>query len=128
MLHIESNTQHNIFYSAIKDKFLRITCSTLCLNDFIAKAKKLLESNKQKYSKFNATSSSLQKTISAHTESFQRFSLFSCFFFGTDIRNKWPKSCSRPSTDDLQFYLLLKWLQSLLFSFFPFLFVFVLIN
>ena len=80
MLHIESNTQQNIFYSAIKDKFLRITCSTLCLNGFIAKAKKLLESNKQKYSKFNATSSSLQKIILAHTESFQRFSLFSCFF------------------------------------------------
>ena len=43
MPHKESNIRQNIFYSAIKGEFLKITCSTLCLRDFSSKAKELLE-------------------------------------------------------------------------------------
>ena len=57
----ESNAQQNTFSLAMKDKFLRITCSTLCLSDILAKAKMSLESNKKQCSQYDATSSSLKK-------------------------------------------------------------------
>ena len=40
---VENNILQNIFNSAIKDEFLRIARSTLCLSGFIPKAKELLE-------------------------------------------------------------------------------------
>ena len=45
MPHIERYIRQNIFYSAIRGEFLRITRSTLCFRDFIPKAKELLECN-----------------------------------------------------------------------------------
>ena len=75
MSHIESNIPLNVFYSAITGGFLRIASSTLCLRDFISKAKELLEYMKQKASKGGNTGASLRKTILAYRESFQRFSI-----------------------------------------------------
>ena len=84
--HIESNIPHNIFYSAIKGEFLRIACSTLCLMDFIPKAKELLEHMKQQGSKHGNTSTFLRKIILAHSESFQHCSV-SC----QDLLNFFPE-------------------------------------
>ena len=39
MPHIESNNPQNIFYSAVRGEFLTTARSTLCLRDFIPKAK-----------------------------------------------------------------------------------------
>ena len=75
MSHMESNIPHNVFYSAITGGFLRIASSTLCLRDFMSKAKELLEYMKQKASKGGNTGTSLRKTILAYRESFQRFSI-----------------------------------------------------
>ena len=41
--HIDSKIPQNIFYSVTKEEFLRIACSTLCLDDFITKTKDLLK-------------------------------------------------------------------------------------
>ena len=62
MPHIDSNSPQNIFYSAIKGEFLRISCSTLCLNDFIAKTKELLKCMQIQSSKGNKTNASLWNT------------------------------------------------------------------
>ena len=47
MPHIASNIPQNIFQLAVKGEFLKIARSTLCLRDFIPKAKDLLERMKQ---------------------------------------------------------------------------------
>ena len=73
--HIESNIPQNVFYSAIKGQFLGTVCSIICLKDFMSKAKELLERIKQQCSKRGTTGTSLIKTILAHTESFQHFSI-----------------------------------------------------
>ena len=75
MSHIESNIPQNAFYSAIKGGFLRIASSTLCLRDFISKAKDLLEHMKEQGSKSVNTGTSSRKIILAHSESFQHFSI-----------------------------------------------------
>ena len=72
---IKSNFLLKYFYSAIKGKFLRISGSTVCIRDFIHKAKELLEGMKQQGSKRGTTDTSLRKIILAHPESFQHFSL-----------------------------------------------------
>ena len=75
MPYIESNILQNIFYSAIKGEFLRIARSTLCLRDFIPKAKELLERMKQQGSKRGTTGTSLRNIILTHPESLQHFSI-----------------------------------------------------
>ena len=74
MPHIESHILQNIFYSLIKDEFLRIVRSTLCFRDFIPKAKELLERMKQQGSKRGTTGTSLRKIILTHPESFHLMS------------------------------------------------------
>ena len=75
MPHIESNILQTIFYSKVKLEFLRIACSTLCLRDFIPKAKELLERMKQQATKRGTTGTSLRKIKLAHPETFQHFSI-----------------------------------------------------
>ena len=57
MSHIERNIPENIFHSVMKDEFLRITRSTLCLRDF----KGLLEHMKHQGFKRGTTGTSLRK-------------------------------------------------------------------
>ena len=76
-VYIKSNIPQNIFYSAIKCDFLNIACSTLCLWDFIPKGKELLEHMKQQGSKRGTADTFLRKTILAHPESSQHFSILS---------------------------------------------------
>ena len=75
MRHIESSIPQNIFYLAIKSDFFRIARSTLCLRDFILKAKEFLGRMKQQGSKRGTSGTSLRKIILAHLESFQHFSI-----------------------------------------------------
>ena len=75
MPHIEINIPQSIFYSAIKGQFLRTARSTICLRDFVPKAKKLLGRMKQQGSKPGTTGTSIRKIILAHLESFQHFSI-----------------------------------------------------
>lgn len=58
---IESNLPPKMFYSAIKGKFLRIACSTLCLKDFIPKAKKVKKRIKEQDPNRVTTRTSLKK-------------------------------------------------------------------
>ena len=73
--HIETNIPQNNFYSAIIGEFLRIARSTLCLWDFITKAKVLLEHMKQQRSKRGTKGTSSRKTILTHSDTFQYFSI-----------------------------------------------------
>ena len=59
----------------MKAEFLRIARPTLCLRNFIPKAKELLERIKQQVSKRGTTGTCLRKIL-AHPESFQHF----CYF------------------------------------------------
>lgn len=52
-------------FSAIKDEFFRIACSTLRLRSFIPKAQELLERMKQQSSKRGTTCTYLRKIILA---------------------------------------------------------------
>ena len=61
MSHIESDIPQNIFDLAIKDETLRLARSTLCLRDFIPKAKWLLKRMKQQGPKRGTTGTSLKK-------------------------------------------------------------------
>ena len=70
MSHIDNNIQQIIIYSAIKGKFLRIVCWTLCLHNFITKAKYLLKRIKKQGSKDNKIDNTLEKIILVH---FQKF-------------------------------------------------------
>ena len=75
MPHTESNIPQNIFYSAIKGEFLRITCSSQCFKDFIFKAEELLECTEQQGSKLITTGTSLRTILLAHPGSSHRFSV-----------------------------------------------------
>ena len=59
MPHIDSNMSQNIFYSLVKGEFLRVVCSTLCLNNFIAKAKELLKDLQKQGFRGNKANNSL---------------------------------------------------------------------
>ena len=61
--YIESNTPQNIFYSAIKDEFLRIAPSALNLSEFTLNVKGILERIKQQSSKRGSIGISLRKNI-----------------------------------------------------------------
>ena len=61
MPYIKNNVPQNFFYSANKGKFLRIVCSTLCLKDFIPKAKKVKERIKEQDPNRVTTRTSLKK-------------------------------------------------------------------
>ena len=73
--HLRSNIPQNIFYSAIKGEFLKMSFSTLYLRDFIPKAIELLEHMKQQVSKHGVTDTSLGKIILVHPESFPKYFL-----------------------------------------------------
>lgn len=75
MPHIESNIPKCIFYSALIGEFLRIARSTLMLEDFLEKAKQLIERMKTQGAKRNMTYRNLQKIISSHEEDFSRFQI-----------------------------------------------------
>ena len=71
MLHIESKIPQKMFYSAIKNEFLRIARSTLCLRDFMPKTEVLFERMKQQGSKQKITKRFQGKILLAHPESLQ---------------------------------------------------------
>ena len=73
--HLQSNIPQNIFYSAIKGEFLKMSFSTLYLRDFIPKAIELLEHMKQQVSKHGVTDASLGKIILVHPENFPKYFL-----------------------------------------------------
>ena len=75
MPHIDSNIPKCIFYSALVGEFLRIARSTLMLEDFLDKARQLIQRMKTQGAKRNKTYRNLQKIISNHEEDFSRFQI-----------------------------------------------------
>ena len=75
MPHKDSNIPQNIFYSSLVGEFLRIGRSTLKLEDFIPKAKELIQRMKNQGAEIYRIKRALRKIILAHPESFSQFSI-----------------------------------------------------
>ena len=75
MPHMESNIPSSIFYSALVGEFLRIARSTLRLEDFIPKAKELVDRMLKQGAQVGAVRRSLNKIICRHDTDFTRFGL-----------------------------------------------------
>ena len=75
MPHKCSNIPQNIFYSALVGEFLRIARSTLLLQDFIPKAKDLLERMRKQGAQSRLTQRFLRKIIDNHPDCFNHFFL-----------------------------------------------------
>jgi len=74
MPHLDSNIPQSIFYSALLGEFLRIARCTLRLDDFLPKAKELLNRMKKQGSQERRTRKSLSKIIQIHHKSFIQLS------------------------------------------------------
>ena len=75
MPYITSNIPQSIFYSALVGEFLRIARSTLKFEDFVPKAKELIERMRKQGAETRVSQRFLQKIIESHPESFSGFYL-----------------------------------------------------
>ena len=73
MPHIQSNIPSNIFYSALVGEFLRVARSTLLVEDFIPKAKDLLNRMNSQGANQYLSQRHLTKIIEHHPSSFCQF-------------------------------------------------------
>ena len=77
MPHRDSNIPESIFYSALVGEFLRIARSTLLLQDFVPKAKELVERMLRQGGQRFTVAKYLKKIISKHHDCFHRFQVIS---------------------------------------------------
>ena len=73
MPHKDSNIPESIFYSSLVGEFLRIGRSTLKLDDFVPRAKELIQRMKNQGAELNRTKRAVRKIILAHPEDFLQF-------------------------------------------------------
>ena len=73
MPYLCSNIPRNIFYSALVGEFLRIARCTLKLEDFLAKAKHLIQRMNLQGATSYTSKRHLQKIINRHPENFKQF-------------------------------------------------------
>ena len=75
MPYITSNIPQSIFYSALVGEFLRIARSTLKFEDFVPKAKELIERMRKQGAETRVSQRFLRKITESHPESFSGFYL-----------------------------------------------------
>ena len=75
MPHMSSNIPQSIFYSALVGEFLRIGRSTLRFEDFLPKAKELLDRMIAQGAKSSVSNKMILKIMSKHPEDFLQFKM-----------------------------------------------------
>ena len=75
MPHIDSNIPESIFYSALMGEFLRISRSTLLLEDFLNKAKELCHRMLNQGANHRKIRCNLRKIITRHSDDFSRYQI-----------------------------------------------------
>ena len=75
MPHMSSNIPQSIFYSALVGEFLRIGRSTLRFEDFLPKAKELLDRMIAQGAKSSVSNKMILKIMSKHPEDFIQFKM-----------------------------------------------------
>ena len=73
MPYMASNIPQSIFYSALVGEFSRIARSTLKFEDFVPKAKELMERMRKQGAESSISQRFLRKIVENHPESFSRF-------------------------------------------------------